>query len=255
MTKPRIAQNIETARDVVLLRLDKRRILVVGCDSIGAVGLKPLDALRVRPETVGKFAARVALMEVISVGAKPICISVALCVEPAPTGRAIMNGVRGELRASGLESVSVVQSSEKNFPVKQTSVGTTVNGIAEKRQLRIGRCKPDDWLVTVGTPTVGRDVVKAERTGSIADLRDIFDLLDLGCVHEIIPVGSRGIFREARTIAMDSRLSFSPTQNAKVNVEKSAGPATAIICAIKPGKLSELSRTIDKPLSFIGELR
>lgn len=255
MTRTRIAKNVKTARDVVIVRLDKKRVLVVGCDSIGAVGSKPLDALIVHPAIVGKFAARVSLMEVVSVGAKPISLSVALCVEPIPAGRGIMNGVRGELRASGLEEVSIVQSSEKNFLVQQTGVGTMVNGIAENRHLRIGRCKRDDWLVAVGTPMVGRDVIEGERAGSIADLNDIFDLLDLPCVHEIIPVGSRGIFREAKTIATDSRLRFSPAKNANVNMERSAGPATVIICAIKPGKLSELSRTIDKPLSFVGELR
>ena len=131
MTKSNTVKRIETARDIVLLRLDERRILVVSCDSTGAVGPKPMDSLKVDAAIVGKFTARVALMEIIAVGAKPICLTVALCVEPVPTGREIMNGVRRELEASGLEGVSIVQSSEKNFPVQQTSVGTTVNGIVE----------------------------------------------------------------------------------------------------------------------------
>ena len=90
-------KRIETARDIVLIRLDERRILVVSCDSTGAIGPKPVDALKVDAVTVGKFAARVALMEILAVGAKPICLSIALCVEPVPTGRAIMKGVRREL--------------------------------------------------------------------------------------------------------------------------------------------------------------
>ncbi len=82
-----------------------------------------------------------------------------------------------------------------------------------------------------------------------------FDLLDLPYVHEIIPVGSRGISREASTIATDSRLHFYPARNPTVNVKKSAGPATVIICAIDPAKWSELNEAIDKPLSFIGKVR
>ena len=250
-----ILKSVETARDVSLLRLDEKRILVVSCDSAGAVGPKPLDALKVPPSIVGKFTARVALMEVIAVGARPISLSVALCVEPTPTGHEIMKGVRDELRASKLEGVKLLQTSEKNFRVRQTSVGTMVNGIVENRNLKIGKCKRDDWLIAVGDPKVGRDVVEGERTGSITDLNDAFSLLDLPYVHEIIPVGSSGILREASTIATDSRLNFYPARNANVNVKKSAGPATVIICAIDPVKLSRLGQTIDKPLSFIGKVR
>jgi len=248
------ATTLKTARDVILLRIDETRILVVGCDSTGAVGRKPFDALRVDPSIVGKFTARVALMEVMAVGATPISLSVALCVEPAPAGRDIMKGVRDELKASNLENVSLVQSSEKNFRVKQTSVGTTVNGLVEKHKLKIGKCRQDDWLVAVGTPMVGREVLEGDRTGAITDLNDTLNLLELPYVHEIIPVGSRGIFREANIIARDSRLKFYPTNTARVNGKKSAGPATAIICAIDPQKLSRLGKEIDKPLSFVGEL-
>ncbi|MGD0424052.1 MAG: AIR synthase related protein [Candidatus Bathyarchaeia archaeon] len=250
-----IAKSIETARDVILLRTPQNRILVVGCDSTGAVGQKPLDALKVHPSIVGKFTARVALMEVIAVGARPISLSVALCVEPKPTGREIMNGVRNELRTSRIKDITVVQSSEKNFPVKQTSVGTMVNGIVENRRLKIGKCKHNDWLIAVGDPRVGREVIEGERAGSITDLNDAFDLLELPYVHEIIPVGSRGISREARTITTDSRLHFYPARNATVNLKKSAGPATVILCAIDPAKWSELNETVDKPLRFIGKVR
>jgi len=245
----------KTARDVILLRISENRILVVSCDSTGAVGRKPLDELSVHPSIVGKFTARVALMELIAVGATPSALSVALCVEPTPTGREIMKGVREELRASGLDYVTLVQSSEKNFLVKQTSVGTMANGLADKRNLRIGKCKHNDSLVTVGNPMVGRDVIEGERTGAIADLNVARDLLELTCVHEIIPVGSMGIFKEASTMATDSRLRFHKARETSVNGKKSAGPATVIICAIDPAGLSELSRVIDRPLSFVGDLR
>jgi hypothetical protein len=247
--------SVETARDVILLRLGRKQILVVGCDSTGAVGQKPLDALKVPPWIVGKFTARVALMEVIAVGARPISLSVALCVEPDPAGRQIMDGVRYELRESRLEDMAVVQSSEKNFPVKQTSVGTMVNGIVGEQHLKIGKCEHNDWLIAVGKPSVGREVIEGEQAGSITDLNDAFDLLELPYVHEIIPVGSRGISREASTIATDSRLHFYPARNASVDVKKSAGPATVIICAVDPTRWSELNETIDKPLSFIGKVR
>ena len=254
MTDPR-ALSIQTARDVILLKLGPKRILVVGCDSTGAVGRKPLDSLKVHPSIVGKFTARVALMEVIATGARPISLSIALCVEPSPTGREIMEGVHRELKASRLQDVTLVQSSEKNFPVKQTGVGATVIGITGNQRPKIGKCKHNDWLIAVGRPAVGRDVIEGERTGSITNLNDAMDLLRLRYVHEILPVGSRGISREAGIIAADSQLNYLPARNVGVNVKKSAGPATAIICAIDSLKFSELNKTIDKPLTFIGKLR
>ena len=120
----------------------------------------------------------------------------------------------------------------------------------------MGRCKRETGVIAVGNPQVGREVIEGERTGSIADLNDAFDLLELPYVHEIIPVGSRGIIREAGTIVgAGFRLHFYPEQRREGGYEKSAGPATVIICAIVPTKWSELQKTIDKPLSFVGELR
>jgi len=255
MTKSNIVKRIETARDIVLLRLDGRRNLVVSCDSTGAIGPKPLDSLKVDAAIVGKFTARVTLMEIIAVGAKPICLTVTLCVEPVPTGREIMKGVRRELNSSGFGGVSIVQSSEKNFRVRQTSVGVTANGIVDDHHLRVGRCKRGDFVIAVGKPLVGREVIAGERTGSIADLNVAQDLLELPYVHEIIPVGSTGIMKEASILGADSRLHFYPELKTPVDTTKSAGPATVILCAIVPTKWSQLQKTIDKPLSFIGELR
>ena len=255
MTMSKVVRRIETARDVVLLKLDQRRILTVSCDSTGAVGAKPLDELKVGAATVGKFALRVTLMEIVAVGAKPICISVSLCVEPLPTGREIMKGVRRELRASGFEGVSIVQSSEKNFLVRQTSVGATATGLVDDPQLRVGRCKRGDLVIAIGNPCVGREVIDCDRAGVIANLDDVSDLLEFGYVHEIIPVGSKGILREANVVAADSRLRFYPTRKATVNMKKTAGPSTVILCAVIPTRLPELQKAIDKPLSFVGELR
>ena len=247
------AVEIKSARDVVLIRLDQRRILVVGCDATAAVGPKPVDVLRVDAATVGKFAARVALMETITVGAHPICVSVTLCVEPLPTGREIVDGIRRELERSGLGDVGMVRSSEKNFSVRQTGVGVTVIGLV--RDPRIGKCKRGDLVIAIGHPCVGCEVLKGERARSIADLADVNALLRLPFVHEIIPVGSKGVLKEARVIAADSKLHFLPEKVAALDMNKSAGPATVVLCAISPSNWAPLQRIIDKPLNPIGELR
>ena len=86
-------------------------------------------------------------------------------------------------------------------------------------------------------------------------MRDVNALLELHFVHEIIPVGSKGILKEAGIIAADSGLRFLPKKEATIDMSKSAGPATVVLCAIVPSRWPELQESIHKPLSFVGELR
>jgi thiamine monophosphate kinase len=248
-------KRIESARDVALIRMDSRNVLVVSCDSAGAIGPNSVDALRVDAATVGKFTTRVALMEAVAVGARPVCVSVTLCVEPIPRGHEIIRGVRRELQAAKLGDVRIVQSSEKNFSVRQTGVGVTVGGIAQNQDLRVGKCRRGDLVIAIGRPCVGYEVLRGERAKSIAGMRDVNALLELRFVHEIIPVGSKGILKEARIIAADSGLRFLPKKEATIDMSKSAGPATVVLCAIVPARWPELQEIIHKPLSFVGELR
>ena len=246
---------IKTRRDVRLFRLDRTRVLVLSCDSSGGIGPKPLDRVRVDGYTVGRFAARVALMEALAVGAEPICLANTLTVEPNPTGIEIIKGIRGEVRYARLDSrIVMCGSTEKNIPVRQTGVGVTVVGIAAGRSLRIGRCTPGDALVAIGLPHVGGEVILGDKERRIADTRDVCTLLSLHLVHEIIPVGSQGILHEARMIAEDSDLRFTLARGLKLDVRKSAGPATVALCACPHPYLGELSRVIEKPVNLIGTL-
>ena len=251
----RYVQRIETARDVELFRLDNKRVMVISCDSSGAIGPKPLDHVKVDGATVGKFTARVALMETMSIGAEPICLSVSLCVEPSPTGLDIVKGIRRELRTAGFATASMVQSSEKNFLVQQTGVGVAVTGIALSKNLRVGNCRRGDTVLAIGTPLVGLEVVSAERANSVADLEDVCCLLDLPFVHEIMPVGSTGILKEARVMAAGSQLRLDLNPHMQVDVKKSAGPATVLLCSTPRRCVPKIRDSIHKPLSIIGELR
>jgi len=44
-------------------------------------------------------------------------------------------------------------------------------------------------------------------------------------------------------------------KKATIDMNKSAGPATVVLCAIVPSRWPELQEIIDKPLSFVGVLR
>jgi selenophosphate synthetase-related protein len=239
---------------VRLFRLG-REIIAVSCDSCGAIGPKPLDRVRVSGYTVGRFTARVALMEALSVGAEPVCLANTLSVEPRPTGVQIIKGIRDEVRHAKLDSrIVMMYSTEKNIPVRQTGLGVTVLAIAGAKSLRVGQCKSGDAVVTVGVPHVGNELLPAERNRMIADTRDVRTLLDSDLVNEVIPVGSQGVLHEARTIAEDSRLNFIPRSHPDIDVRKSAGPATAILCTCPDSRVRELSAFVEKPTHVVGRV-
>jgi hypothetical protein len=246
---------IDTLRDIRLFRLDKKRILVVSCDSAGAIGPKPIDRIRVSGYVVGKFTARVALMEALSVGALPFCVVVTLSVEPKPTGTQILRGVRSELSYASLQPPILLQSTEKNFRVRQTGVGVTVLSFASPQSLRIKKCKPGDVVMALGMPQLGEEVLAADRRKRVSDTRDVQRLLKIPFVHEIIPVGSQGILKEARTLAKDSRLGLRLRSELDLNVMKSAGPATVTLCTFPSSKSNLLTKAFGKRVSLIGMLR
>lgn len=254
MTSFTYMESIDTLRDLRLFKLDRRRILVVSCDSAGGIGPKPYDNIKVSGSVVGKFTARVALMEALSVGAIPFCVTVALSVEPKPTGTQILKGIRSELRHASVALPITLQSSEKNFAVKQTGLGITVLSIASPRSLRIKKCERGDAVMAIGTPQVGKEVVSGERNKSISNTRDVRRLLKIRFVHEILPVGSKGILHEAQILANESGLNLSERSNISLDILKSAGPATVTLCAIPTSRSGFLRRAIGKHVHTIGTL-
>jgi hypothetical protein len=246
---------IETARDVSLLRLDKRRILVVSCDSAGAVGSKALDKIHVSPYIVGRYTARVALMENLAVGAEPLSISSPLAVEPTPTGKEILRGIRAEMAYAGLSpDTPLVSSTEKNFPVRQTGAGVTVIGLVQSKSLRVGRCRNGDEVLAVGLPCFGAAVLERARKEEVSDTRDVRRLVNQDFVHEILPCGSRGVLYEAEVLAKDSSLRFKPDLNLRFDLRKSAGPATVTLCAGPMQKSEQIRSALGKPVLRIGVL-
>ena len=246
---------MRTARDVRVLRLHGDRFLVVGCDSCGGIGPKRLDMVRVSGQVVGKFTARVALMEVLSTGATPIFLAATMSVEPAPTGDDILKGIEEEVKTLNLPSRLVMTgSSEKNFPVEQTGLGVTVVGTVASSKLKIGCSIAGDIAVSIGLPVVGEEVLAAEKKRLIADLRDLQKLLRERFIHEVIPAGSKGILHEANTVADDSKLSFMPEEDTEIETDRPAGPATVLVATLPSMRLHALRKTTSKPVSVIGHL-
>lgn len=246
---------IKTNRDVLLFRLANDEVLVIGCDSAGGIGPNSLDKIKVSGFILGKFTARTALMEVLAVNAMPVCIVDALSVAPKPTGAAILRGIRAEAKKAGLDpKLAVTGSTEKNIIVEQTGIGVTVIGTCSKVKLKIGTSLPGDVVVAVGIPSVGNEVLPAEKAGHIVESKDILTIRELPYVHEVIPVGSTGIAHELRKFAESSKLNYTIAKGREVDVHKSAGPATVALVSLPETNVANLMHQVNKPVSVIGHL-
>jgi hypothetical protein len=241
--------------DVSILKIPTGHAIVAGSTSSGAVGPKEMDKVKVDGRVLGKFLARVALMDVSATGAFPLLLSVTLGVEKEPTGNAIIEGIRGEARSIGLDPNQVImENTEDNFETLQTGVGLTVVGFANEEDLRIGKTCPGDLIVAIGKPKVGDEVIAAEARGEIADLKNITQLSQRKYVHDIWPVGGFGIANEAKMMAYGVGRQLKTCEVQGLDLNKSAGPATVVLATIDRDSLEDLISLIPKPINVVGEI-
>ncbi len=240
-------------RDISLIDLSKNKYMVIACDSAGGIGEKENDYLQVPGEVVGRFTVRVPLMEILAVGARIISVVDTLSVEYEPSGRRIIEGIKQEVEITGLNSELMINgSTEENMETYQTGVGVTVVGLVDKKSLRLGISRKKDLVIAIGYPMVGQDVL--ENKGSIADLNDLTELLQLDYVHEILPVGSKGIRYEVNVLAEASGFTCQLDSGLDLDMDKSAGPATVLLLTIPREYYFQLQKGISKPLTIIGKL-
>ncbi len=241
--------------DVAIMKVPTGHAIVTGSTSSGAVGPKKLDKVKVDGRVLGKFLSRVALMDVITTGAFPILLSVTLGVEKEPTGDEIVEGIKREARNIGLDGNQVIlENTEDNFETVQTGAGLTVVGFANEDELRLGKTCPSDLIIAIGKPRVGDEVILAEARGEIADLKNVAQLSQRKYVHDIAAVGTFGIADEARMVAYGVGRQLKIYEEQKLDLSKSAGPATVVLATIDKEKLEDLTSLINKPISVIGEI-
>ena len=244
-----------TRGDVSIMKIPTGHAIVVGSSSSGGVGSKPMDNIKISGNIVGKFLARVALMDVAATGAFPISVSITLGVEKEPAGNEIIKGIRKEIRGLGLEPNQVVkENTEENFETIQTGAGITVIGLANEDELRLVKTRPGDLIIAIGVPKVGNEVIPAEARGEIANLKDVTLLAKKEFIHDIVPVGSFGISYEAQMLAYSIGRQLKMHENTEIDLNKSAGPATVVLTTIDKEKLEELTFFIGKPINVIGEI-
>lgn len=219
--------------DISILKIPTGHAIVTGSTSSGAVGPKAMDKVKVDGRVLGKFLARVALMDVIATGAFPLLLSVTLGLEKEPTGNEILEGIRREARSLGLDpSLVLMGNTEDNFETVQTGAGLTVVGFANEDELRLGKTRPGDLIIVVGKPKVGDEVILAEVKGEIADLKNVTQLSQKKYVHDIATVDSLGIADEARMMAYGVGRQLKLLEVQGLDLNKSAGPATVVLATV-----------------------
>lgn len=240
------------ARDITLVDIGDSKTMVIACDSCGGIGLKTGDTLKVPPYYIGKFTTRVAVMEVICSGAEVVTVVDAVCNEMEPTGKEIMLGINSELEAAGINHASLTGSTEENFPTISTGLGVTAIGIARNMNLKVCSVYQKAVIISVGIPKVGSEI-KLEGDSEIVSYEDINYLLKREDVLEIVPVGSKGIKYEALKLSEINNMKLKLETEINIDIEKTAGPATALIAAITAEAVEDIRSSL-KNVCAIGEL-
>jgi hypothetical protein len=241
------------ARDLTLVNLDSKKTMVIACDSCGAVGMKEGDVLKVPSYYVGRFTARVALMEVLCTGAEVITVTDTVSCEMEPTGREIINGIEEELKSAGIAEIALTGSTEENFQTSSTGLGVTVIGVADTSRLKVNNINTECSIVVVGIPKVGNEIV-LDSDPDIVNYEQIDKLLKDNEVHEIVPAGSKGILYEAKVLAESNGFKLNLKENIQTDIYKTCGPATVVIAAVSKKQVQHIHEGF-RNVEVIGELK
>lgn len=242
---------ISKFRDLTFIDINQNQTIVIACDSSGAIGNKERDLVQVDPEILGDLTAQVALKEILAIGAEPITIVNALSVEMNDTGERIIKGIKKATAPLGLPDTQIITgSTEENFPTCQTGMGITIIGIIDKNNWKQPRAVLGSLAVVVGIPKVGYEIL--EEQGDILSIQHLLELKKNPRIYEILPVGSKGIFYELKEIARTNNLTFSLDDDLKIDLNKSAGPATCAIISIEENEYTKLKNSFPIPVNKIG---
>lgn len=253
---PSTPPNIRRLRDLTLVSLLGGLQLVVACDSNASIGEKPNDGLSKPYSEVGISALKVPMMEVLATGAVPLLVINALCMEMEPSGRKFIDTMSRELIRCGFDpNLMLTGSTEDNVPTMQSGIGITVIGLVAEEKLRIGRTQVGDVILCVGNPKGGVKIPYAESDTDIASISTVQSLDNISSVHEILPVGSKGIVYEAHELARTVGRNFRPADELpSINLYESAGASTAVLVSSPATEVVSVASSVSVPVFEIGTI-
>lgn len=248
---------VKTYRDIQLIEKDKETWLAIACDVSASIGPKSGDLVKVNNETAGYYAAAVTLMELLSIGAKPISVVDTLGVEMNPSGREIIDGVRQAMAEAGIDGACLTGSTEDNIPTSSTSIGVTV--VSELSKVRIEHQKPKQGqsVYLVGVPKMGQQFVEEEiiaGKGEVADINLVKALREMDWVGHMLPVGSKGIRYEMTVLCEMNDMILRWETDIPLELDTSAGPATCLLICCDNKYEPILRKVAGRPVTYLGLL-
>lgn len=232
-------------RDLSLIDIGDKYI-VVATDSCGGIGEKQYDTCKLDIGTVVYNTARVAALEVMSLGADIISVVDSLSFEMNYFGEKVINRMKSFMAELDLPVEMLNGTTEDIWPTNQSGSAVTIVGIVDINEARINKVQGNEKIYLFGEPLIGKDVEKNELSVQLRDARKI--CTDKNIV-EIVPIGSKGIRYEIDLICRLYRKEAFVFDDFKELSKKPGGPATCII-AFSNEDLCEKYNAI-----LIGELR
>jgi hypothetical protein len=235
-------------RDVLFVPFANGMELVVAADGSAAIGEKEKDLVNVPYDIVAYFTARVAFMELLSVGAEPYAVVLQNFVADQ-AWELLCRGIRQTCEELRID-IPITGSSESNFSTIQSAVGVTAIGTIERDKKRIAITPKGAKFAVIGEPLVGDEVLK--RKERIIPLALFSQLLKQPHIYEIVPIGSKGIYYELQQLLQANGLAFSSCSCA-LPLFASSGPSTSILISYHPcveGEVKKLAKDLFFPLQF-----
>ena len=244
---------LKTIRDLSVVLLGDV-YMVVACDSCGGIGLKEHDLVRLSPDRVAYITMNVICCELASLRAKPSVIINNVCAEMDDTGKMVIEGIRDYMNDyfPGMEFI-LTGSTEENFKTIQTGIGLSVIGYKSRYEFYLPASNAGDLVAVIGVPKVGQEVI--DDRGEILNAKDLWKLLDSGCIHEVIPAGSKGISYELEQLTIADEAEVLLYEDVRTDLEKSAGPATCALVTFSKKKMDDFETCLTIPYEVIGEIK
>lgn len=209
--------------DALVIPFNNREELVIASDNSGSIGMKQLDDVHVPYDIVGYFSFRVAYMECLAAGGRPISISL-MNFNGNQVWEQLIQGINRGIEELGIEPIPVTGSTESNFSLQQSAMAVTVLGRREIKPESKQRIHLDDYqLAVIGKPLVGYEVINCNDEVAPLHLFQWFN--NQKEVISILPVGSKGIAFELSKAWPNHNFILE----SDLDLKKSSGPATCFI--------------------------
>ncbi|WHY79680.1 ATP-binding protein [Neobacillus sp. WH10] len=224
-------------RDIITIPFNGEVSLILSCDNSGAIGMKAQDTVHVPYETVAYYSLRVAVMECIAAGGKPISIVLHNFCGNGPWEE-LLRGIKKGLLELGLKDVPITGSTESNFPLLQSAVGLIVLGIKPNGKITDFMFSDKLKFAVIGSPLVGNEVL--DQSDDIVPL-SIFQEINKANDVMILPVGSKGILFELNQMFANEKFTRDMVIT-NLDILKSSGPSTCFIAVYHTEQEEELIR-------------